>query len=292
MAEKIIIDTDIGDDVDDALALAFACRSPEIELLAVTVVWHNIPDRVRLARKVMRAFGRPDVPIGAGLGHALAGSENKGHALNQSVVLTDEERAADVSDAPDAQRLLVETIEKHPGKITLVPIGPQSDVGRLLRESPGTARRLKRIVLMGGAYFSRDRAEYNIKSDPDAAQMVFESGIPVLAVGLDVTLKCQTTRDHMGRIDRADKPTARLLSRLIAPWSQRTGRCPVLHDPLAVAMCFQADLCRVSRQLVRVESGGRTVCSQPATDHPANADVCVEVDTPRFIGMFLQRVTS
>jgi len=291
--EKIIIDTDIGDNVDDALALAFACRSPELEVLAVTTVWHNVADRVRLARKVLRAFGRPEVPVGAGSGCALGGVENQAHRLNQAVVLTEAERVADVSDAPDAQMLMAETIERHPGEVTLVTIGPQSNVARLLREAPATARKLKRIVMMGGAYFLGERVETNIKCDPEAARRVFESGIPIIAVGYDVTLKCQTTREHIQQIERAQNPGAQLLGRLIAAWTAQGGRHPVLHDPLAVAMCFRPGLCELRDQRVCVQvPQGITVCASPTKDRPANARVCVEVAVEQFIEMFLQRVTT
>ncbi|MCX7827154.1 MAG: nucleoside hydrolase, partial [Verrucomicrobiae bacterium] len=282
MSEKIIIDTDIGDNVDDALALALACRSPELELLAVTTVWHNVADRVRLARKLLRALGRPDAPVGAGLGCPTGGAEDPERWLNQAVVLTEAERAADVRDAPDAQRLLAETIERHPGEVTLVPIGPLSNVARLVRNAPATARKLKRIVMMGGAYLTPHKAETNIRSDPEAAQTVLESGIPLIAIGLDVTLKCQTTPEHIERIARASDPGSQLLSRLIAAWSAESRRHPILHDPLAVAMCFQPDLCELREMLVGVQlPQGLTIGASPAKHQPANARVCVEVAAAR-----------
>jgi inosine-uridine nucleoside N-ribohydrolase len=179
----------------------------------------------------------------------------------------------------------------------LVSIGPLSNVARLLREAPTTAQKLRRIVIMGGAYLTPRKAETNIKSDPEAAQEVFESGISVIAVGLDVTLKCQTTREQIERIERAKDPGAQLLSRLIAAWTARSGRHPILHDPLAVAMCFRPDFCELREQRVSVEmkdklARGRTVCAKPTEEHPANAQVCVEVAADRFVGMFLCRVTS
>src|SRR6266404_260821 len=193
----IIIDTDIGDDIDDALALALALQSPELDIRAVTTVIDDVESRSRLAWKELGIFGRRDIPLATGAPEPLLDPIRQGRA-RQFEVLT----AADT--VPPAVRrravdLIIETLLAAREKITVVPVGPLTNIALALKTEPRIKEKIERIVLMGGAFALR-QPEYNIRRDRIAADIVFRSGVPITAVGLDVTMKCKLRQQDLDRL--------------------------------------------------------------------------------------------
>src|SRR5690242_6097088 len=206
----VIIDTDIGDAIDDALALALAVNSPELDIRGVTTVVDDVESKTRLAVKELNILGRRDLPVAM---DALDPQPDPALPTHPRVfeVLTP---AAAMPPGRRAVDFLVDTLMQSQDRITLVPIGPLTNLALALKAEPRIKQKIERIVLMGGA-FSTKKIEYNMKRDPAAAEIVFRSGIPITAVGLDVTEPCKLRPEDMDRLRLAESPTAHFLLQLI-----------------------------------------------------------------------------
>ncbi|HLM97688.1 MAG TPA: nucleoside hydrolase [Bryobacteraceae bacterium] len=294
----IIFDTDIGDDIDDALALALALQSPELDVRAVTTVSDDTEGRSRLAWKELGLYGRHDVALGTGAPEPLLDPMHTGRAP-QFTVLTDADTLPSAAHRR-ASELIIETLMQSPRKITLVPVGPLTNIALALKGEPRIKDKIERIVLMGGA-FNLLTAEYNIQRDRIAAEIVFSSGVPITAVGLDVTLQCKLGAPDMKRLRDADNPASRFLVRLIELWQNgHPDQFPILHDPLAVAVTLNPHLVETQLGSVHVETAsplthGMTIftpAERLAPDAHATTSVARQVDAHRFIEMFLGRLSS
>jgi inosine-uridine nucleoside N-ribohydrolase len=294
----VIFDTDIGDDIDDALALALALQSPELDVRAVTTVVDDTETRTRLAWKELGLYGRHDVALATGAGEPLLDPMRTGRAPQFSVL-------TDADTAPEAARrraadLIVETLLASPQKITLVPVGPLTNIALALKLEPRIKPHIERIVLMGGA-FAMLQPEYNIVRDRAAAQIVFRSGVPITAVGLDVTTKCKLQRADIERMRAAGNPASAFLVRLIELWqNHKPDQYPTLHDPLAVAVALRPGLVETQLGSVQVETNspltnGITMF-RPASRLPpgetATTHVARQVDVARFLELFLSRLSA
>lgn len=294
---RLILDTDIASDVDDAMALALAIRSPELTLEGVTTVYGDVRLRARLAKKLLQLGGRDDVPVYAGIEKPLlhnrevwwAGHEGEG-------VLTAEEIAFEDAHAVD---FMIEKIMSNPGEITLVPIGPLTNIAAAIIREPRVADHVKEIVLMGGVTRLGDNGaelppiEHNIKCDPEAASLVFSCGAPIVMAGLDVTMKVQITRDEVGLLERSGDPLNSALAKLIDRWlsairSDRTA----MHDPLAVSLLIDRSLVETKKMNVHVEYDHRHPSGQTVAvlDPNGRVDVCLGVDATRFLRLLIERL--
>ena len=276
-----LLDTDIGTDVDDAFALALILRSPELDLLAVTTVAGDTQARARLAAKMLHEAGRSNVPVAAGE-----------PGLSQPI---DQTRWAEGFAGPPLTKekavdLMRREFERRPGEITLVAIGELTNVAALLKSDPSIGKKIKRIALMGGAIahgYGQDlkpAAEWNIKSNPAAAQVVFSSGVPILMAPLDTTAMLQLDAAARHRIFTRLTPTTNALALLYHLWGQET---PTLFDPMAVAMLIDPSLCEVKQLAVEVHGQGFT---RVVEGKPANATVGMRTDPTKFFAFYLQRV--
>lgn len=295
--QKIILDTDIGDDIDDALALTFAIMTGEIELLGVTTVFKNTEQRAELACCVLEALDRPEIPVYAGIGKPLFESIPDWeqvvphHHPRQMEVL----KKQDTSIKPQPGRavdFIIETVMNGDGDITLVPIGPLTNIAAAFIVEPRLAHETK-ICLMGGV--TNDlRAEWNILCDPDAAHVVFNTGVPIRMVGLDVTLKCVMTDEQVEAIGAVDRPINQICFELIHLWGggNPTPR-PTLHDPLAIAMVTDPTFCeqRAMRIKTEIRADHLRGATVPVQGEP-NAWVCVDVDAERFMNYFVETLTA
>ena len=181
MPVKVIIDTDIGTDVDDAIAIAFATRLVQLEIRAITTVYGPTDKRARLLGKLLHVLGRDDIPFAPGRQLPLGlVSEERGQAIlneipNQYPFVRPEDPVREPSCA-SADELLSRVIGENPNEVWLVTIGPMTNAAALRRGLPDTAKKLKGIVCMGGEPH-REYREYNVGSDPEAASEVFRSGL-------------------------------------------------------------------------------------------------------------------
>ena len=304
---KIIIDTDPGQ--DDAVAILLALASPELEVLGITAVAGNVPLALtaRNARVVCELAGRPDMPVRAGcdrpMGRDLVTAE---HVHGKT--------GLDGADLPDPRAPLAEghavdwLIEalraEPPGSVTLCPLGPLTNIGTALRRAPDIAGRIARIVLMGGAYFQvgniTPAAEFNIYVDPEAAEIVFGSGVPLTVVPLDCTHKALTTRARNDAFRAAGR-----VGPAVAGWTgfferfdmEKYGSAGApLHDPLVIAWLLRPDLFTGREINVEIETAsaltrGMTVADWwGVTDRAPNALFLGDVDADGFFALLTERI--
>lgn len=250
MPRKIIIDTDPGQ--DDAVGILLALASPEVEVLALTTVAGNVPLDLtsRNARIVCEIAGRPDIPVHAGcdapLSRPLVTAEHvHGKSGLDGIALFQPASALAPGHAVDA---IIDILRREPeGSVTLVAMGPLTNLATAFRRAPDIVPRLREIVLMGGAYFEvgniTPAAEFNIYVDPEAAQIVFAAGAPLTVLPLDVTHKALTSRDWIEQM-RASGP----VGRAVAGWTDFFERYDrekygaegaPLHDPCTIAWLIQ-----------------------------------------------------
>ncbi|CAM3019038.1 purine nucleosidase [Paracoccus aminovorans] len=307
MARKIIIDTDPGQ--DDAVAILLALASPELEVLGLTVVAGNVPlpHTERNARMLCELAGRPDLPVYAGadapLSRKLVTAEHvHGKTGLDGVTLPPPTMSIAPGHAVD---FLIETLRREPaGSVTLVPIGPLTNIALAFQRAPDIITRVQEIVLMGGAYFEvgnvTPTAEFNIYVDPEAAKLVFAAGAPITVMPLDVTHKALTSRAWveemraMGRVGQA-----------IASWTDFFERYDrekygshgaPLHDPCTIAWLLEPRLFTGRYINVEIETQGEYTLGMTVADwwrvsgRPANATFIREVDAEGFFALLTRRI--
>ena len=280
---KVVICTDIASDIDDSWALAFAMKCPELAIDSVVVSHGPTPGRAKVAAKLLSIRGLDDVPV-------MVGKAKRNESNGQRDWAKDF-----VPKRPlvaDAARGLARRLMRMECKVTLIPIGPLTDIGEMLRLEPGVKDKIDEIILMGGAVYNGYRtgsevcAEYNILSNVKAAQRVFESGIPIVLVGLDVTRIMQPSAEDMQRIAESDKPLPQAMHTLYKLWEHPT---PTLFDVVAVALAFQRDLVEMDYLSIKVTSDGIT---RIVPDGKPNAWVCKKIDKQRTMKLFMDRVSN
>lgn len=319
----LIIDTDPGNgipgsDVDDALAIALGLAAPGVTLLGVTTVAGNVPldDATACALQLLEVADREDVPVHPGLPTPLVADPRPlREALDSrrtselvARLWRDVPRPAPRRREPgSAARFLVDSIMERPGQVTLVAIGPLTNVATALRLEPRLASTVQRIVIMGGSVrmpsLMTPVTELNACYDPEATAIVLNSGAPLTMVGLDVTTRTSFTPADLERLRAIGTPLARYLASIAEAWLQyviERRRLPGfwLHDPLAVCVALDPTIVRTEPMYVEVELAsprfrGQTVgWSQNAPyvipGGAPNVDVCLDVDNERFMSLFWQ----
>ncbi len=280
--EKIIIDTDIGDDVDDAFALALALKSPELQLLGISTAFGETEIRAQIADRLMSEVERSGVPVLAGKATAKTHMSQRAYAGKFAK-----------GSHGDAAEFLLAQIRKYPGEITLIAIGPLMNIGEAIDRDAVTFRKLKRVAIMGGSvrrgygdYGYNDHVppmpEWNILNDVKSAQKLFASGVPLFVMPLDST---QLKLDEVKRAFLFTRGTAVTdqLTILYHLWAQQT---PTLFDPMAVAFVLKPELCPVTPMHIRVDEKGNTR-EEPGTP---NAQVCLNSNPEDFFQFYLRRV--
>jgi purine nucleosidase len=285
----IILDTDIGDSIDDALALAFALHSPELDVRAVTTVIDDVESKTRLAWKMLGIYNRRDVALAMGASEPLLDPTMPG-ASKEFDVLTRNDTIPDAAHRR-AVDLIIDTALQSRSKITVVAIGPMTNIALALKTDPRIKNNIERIVIMGGAYMSSE-TEYNVKRDRTAAEIVFQSGLPITAVGLDVTSQLKLREKDIDRMRLGNDPAGNFLVRLIDLAEQQThDPNPTLYDPLAITAIFRPDLLDMQAGTVDVPvSGPGQTVFKPATN--SKTQVAVKVNAPAFLNLFVDRVTG
>ena len=309
MPRKIIIDTDPGQ--DDAVGILLALASPEVEVLALTAVAGNVPLDLtsRNARIVCEIAGRPDIPVHAGcdapLSRPLVTAEHvHGKSGLDGIALFQPASALAPGHAVDT---IIDILHREPeGSVTLVAMGPLTNLATAFRRAPDIVPRLREIVLMGGAYFEvgniTPAAEFNIYVDPEAAQIVFAAGAPLTVLPLDVTHKALTSRDWIEQM-RASGP----VGRAVAGWTDFFERYDrekygaegaPLHDPCTIAWLIQPDLFAGRHINVEIETQGAFTTGMTVADwwrvtgRPANALFLRDVDRDGLFTLLGQRITG
>ena len=279
----VILDTDIGTDIDDAFALALIINSPELELRGVTTVSGDTQARARLAAKLLWEAGGAwrKVPV-------YAGQPGKPQPIDQTRWANGfTSSALHRSGAVDFMKT---EINRRPGRVTIIAIGELTNVAALLKSDPSMAKKIKLIALMGGSVArgyapdSKPEAEWNIKSNPEAAQTVFSSGVPLLMAPLDGTAMLQLDAAGRRRVFTHLTPLTNALTIFYHLWGNET---PTLFDPMAVAMLVDPSLVETQQLAIEVDGQGFT---RVVEGQPANATVGMRTDPKRFFEFYLSRV--
>ena len=309
-AQKIIIDTDPGQ--DDAVALLVALASPELEVLGVTTVAGNVPLKLtsRNARMICELAGRPDVGVYAGadrpLRRDLITAENvHGKTGLDGADLPDPEMPLQPMDAAD---FIAETVlTAKPGTITLCTFGPLTNLGTALQREPRLASALQQVVMMGGGFFeggnTTPSAEFNIYVDPEAAALVFTSGIPITMMPLDVTHRALTSPEFLQRVKALETPVGEVAAGLLEFYERydrkRYGTVGApLHDPCVIAYLlnptlFRGRSCNVEVETLSSLTLGMTVVDWwGQTDRPRNAMVMRDVDAEGYFDLIVDRLAK
>jgi purine nucleosidase len=273
----VLFDTDIGSDIDDAVALAYLLRQPRCELLGVTTVTGDVQKRSALAQMLCEAAGQPEVPLHAGASEVLFDGPGQ----------PDVPQYGPVKDLPhrldwpanEAIEFMRRTIRERPGDVTLLSVGPLTNVALLFATDPELATLLKGWISMGGAFTERTRAksDWNCMCDPLATALAFRGRVPRHThVGLDVTLQCGMPALQVR--ESFQDPLLRLVLRMAEAWFSKRDEI-VFHDPLATALVFNRDLCRYAQGTVTVDVGtGATSFERGGGRH----EVALVVDRDAF----------
>jgi inosine-uridine nucleoside N-ribohydrolase len=316
---RVIIDTDPG--VDDAMAILLALNSPELKVEALTVVPGNVEawQGLENALKIISLAGRCDIPVAGGAQHPLAQkliTAQYWHGKNglANVELPASKCKADPRFGPD---LIIETVHKYPHEITLIPVGPLTNIALAVSKDPSIVPLVKDIVIMGGSISGGNvdgAAEANIYNDPEAASIVFNAGWMVTMVGSDVGERTIITRKHLA--DLHGGPESDFVAKLVDYYitaSEKTGYSgAAMYDPLAVGTAIDPTLVTLKDMHVDVETRGEftrgeTVANRMGSnennvlhgDHyeiegvirlKLNARVCLASDADRFLKLFIGRI--
>ncbi len=286
-----ILDTDIGDDIDDAFALALVLRSPEVKLLGITTAFADTELRARLTDRYLAAVHRTDIPVAAGRKTAHS------NVFTQAAYADREPDHAH----PEAVTFLLDQVKAHPGEITLIAIGPLVNVQDAIARDPETFKKLKRVVMMGGSVYKgygTDPAgkpkppepEWNIARDPEGAQALLASGVPVFMMPLDST-QIPLTEAQREKLFAFGSPLTDQLTLLYHQWMAGTDShspTPTLFDPVAAAYAIRPELCPTKALRLEVDAKGDTT---PVEGTP-NAQVCLAADEPAFLDFLVGRVAS
>jgi inosine-uridine nucleoside N-ribohydrolase len=306
--KRLIIDTDPG--VDDSMAILLALHSPEVQVEALTTVFGNggVAQTTANALRVLELAGRSDIPVVAGatkpLLHDYYGQGFRVHGRD-GLGETNFPPPQSQARAGRAAEFLVSQIMAAPGEITLVALGPLTNLALAVSLEPQIASKVREVVFMGGVVAAPGNAsplaEANIHNDAAAAKIVFQAGWPLTMLGLDVTRKTVMDPAYLARLKAAQTPITDFIS-AITPFYLRFYQANGtngfhVHDSSALAYVIDPTLFQSKKVYVDVAIGDRNNGQTMADwrgqwEQPANLNVCLEVDTPRFLELYYQRVTG
>ena len=287
-SEKIIIDTDIGGDIDDAFAAALALQSPEVTILGFSTASGDTTARAKILDEMLGASGHGDIPVAVGTSTTLPFSSPP---IGRQRRYGEEGRFPRATH-PLSLEFILDSIRRFPGQITLVTIGPLTNVGALIDKDPQTFRQLRRVVMMGGSIGGADLGgsgtsngpipEYNVLCDIAAARKLFQSGVPIYVMPLDSTIQLKLDEVKRDTLLTKGTPLTDSLALLYLMWG---GVTPVLFDAMAVAYVIDPQLCPVEPMHITVGDDGVTR-SGPGTP---NARVCLHSDPETFFHFYMAR---
>lgn len=317
--KRVILDTDVGTDVDDALAIALIAASPELLIEGVTTVHADAALRARIAHRLLDLAGRADVPVVPGASRPLAPplpDPFHWHPRlrgNEGVGLLPPAELAPTADldatADDAARFIVERATALRGELSVIAVGPLTNVARALRLEPRLADRLLDLTVMGGMVNATATEwppvlETNLNADPEAAAVVFDSGVPLTVVPFEVTTQVFLSPEQRAEMRTWRHPLAdalvTLMEQMQESFASFSGEMGLktdifqgrtyMHDPLAVYAAMATGLVTLRRAHLRLEVRDRVLRTLEEPDSRPNARVCVAVDGAAFVRFWLDRV--
>lgn len=287
--QKVILDTDIGDDIDDAYALTLALHSPEFEMLGVTTAWGDTALRARLAARLIAASGVKNIPVVPGIA--------------TSAKSTFSQRAWAAAGPPvpqgNAVDFLLAQAKRYPHQVTLIAIGPLTNIGAAIDRDPAAFRLFQRVVLMGGSIhcgYGNPRAtpppppaaEYNIAMDPAAARKLLAAGVPIFMMPLDST-QWKLDDGKLAQVAAHSTPASDALLVLTTEWQLATRQhTPTLYDAMAVTYALRPEICPTTPLRLQIDDKGFT----RVTEGQVNAHACLKGNGEAFFQLLLPRLSG
>jgi inosine-uridine nucleoside N-ribohydrolase len=307
MSKRILIDTDPG--IDDSLAILLALASPEVKVEGITTIHGNcsVDQATVNALSILELAKVGDIAVAKGfpiplVQPSLLAAETHGDSGLGYAKLPKPRGRPEVRKGSD---FLIEKIMSNPGELTLVAIGPLTNVAFAIRQEPRIINAVKEVIVMGGTIRypgnASPLAEYNVFVDPHAAHMVYHSGMPITLVPLDVTYQCILTQEDVKRLQKKPSPISRFIddsTRFYMEFHdeyQKIAGCAI-NDPLALALTFEPELCDYQELYIDVDiSGGVSMGKTFADFHgltkqPANMKIALGVRAQDFMELFLERM--
>ena len=335
--KRVILDTDIGKDVDDAIAIVLALSLPNLKIEAITTSYGNVEIRSRMALKLLKLTNKlGKIPVANGAPFPLlreveySWSEHEGKGIldqNDGILRPIEQHAID---------LIIDLVMKNQGKITIIAIGPLTNIALAIRKDSRIIKNIKELIVVAGTArifgLSSDFPESyiiepNVRCDPEAAAIVFSSGIPITMIGTDVTTKVPINRTHLEIIKKINTPLMKCMAEMIEIFWNFTknkygwsGNESLMYDPLGVAVCAYPELVDTERCRVIVETSGKHTIGQtiviPWTMKESkwqkrfvenniskmgpkqidglvyNVEVAYKVNSEKFINMLIDKICS
>lgn len=308
MAIPVVLDCDPG--VDDAAGILLACARPELDVRAITTVGGNtsVEHTTRNALDLLASAGIGGIPVAKGADRALLrpfhfGTHIHGATGFGGVVLPDSGHTPLAIPAVD---LIARVVRESAEPVTLVPTGPLPNVALFLLLYPELKPRIARICLMGGGVYEGNAtpaAEANFRNDPEAARIVFQSGLPITMVGLNVTHRALFTQEHTAWLRGTERKVAAAFAAMLdfrmRAYGEQYGYAGApLHDPIAVAAVFRPGLVTTRDCAVAIETDGPYTAGRSVVDltgvtrQPPNVDVAMDIDVPAFVDLLLAAIAS
>jgi len=293
---KIIIDTDLGDDVDDMFAIVFAGLIDDIDVIGLTTVFRNAYQRAQMAQYLLRQV-KMNIPVYAGIDKPFIQEyEDFGNTFNWEIKdgiyqlpqILPEMKEEKISDK-NAIDFIIESAEKYGEELTILAIGPMTNIATAIKKAPETMKKIKEIRLIGGAY-SFEVDEWNVVCDPEALRIIVKSGIPIKAVGVDLTVKTPLSDEQVANIKRFNG-RVECINKMVEKWFNFFHfERPVMHDSLIVATLLDDKIVEFEKRnilvcLDGVDRAKTKVLSEP-TLHSAEMEVGLKVDAELFFKYF------
>ncbi len=294
----VILDTDLGNDIDDEFALALAIQSPELDVRAVTLFGDQMEDRMRLAWKELGLYGRRDIALGRGATEPLVAS-TVAQPWSHFEILTPDDLLPPAINS-QAVSLIANTVLYASQNVTFITMGPLTNLALAMKVDSRIKDHIARIIVVGGA-FNPPGLEYNIQRDPIAAEIVFQSGVPITVISRDVARDCTLAAPDLDRLRSAQNPASRFLVQSIQLWQTSHPNEPVtLLDPVAAAVSFQPALIKTEAGSIVVEASspktfGETRFEPGAGspgEHRSSIALARELDVRKFLDLLIGRLSA
>lgn len=287
---KVILDSDLGSDVDDAFALALLLASPELEIVGITLGHGQTDKRGRLACRLLYETGREDIPVALGrptslvVGHPeIAGADPRQFSWAEGF------STVEPIDTPAAD-FIADQLRRHPGQIILISVGPVSNLADLITEDPEALQLAKGVYSMLGSFYLGygsspvPSAEWNVRADIPSARSLSSSNVPITYAGLDVTAFVELKAEQRQALWSHGSPLTDALEALYRLWGRET---PILFDPVPIGMVLWPELFRARAAHVRTTAEGFTVIDE---SRPPNSRVAMSIQTDEFLKRVVDRL--
>ncbi|MBS3771001.1 MAG: nucleoside hydrolase [Bacteroidales bacterium] len=279
--QKVILDTDIGSDIDDAFAVALLLTSPEFEVLGIVTDYGNTPKRANIVCKMLHETGNEDIPV-------VVGEKTDDHYDTQFHWAEGFDKVTPIEQS--GSDFIIEKLEQHPDEIVLFTIGPVTNIGNVVEKNPDALKKAKHIYSMFGSFYMGygrhpvPSAEWNVRADVDASQKMASAGADITYAGLDVTTFVKLEEDRRLELLMRQSPLTDALSGLYTLWPYET---PTLYDPVAIGMLLWPELFNTRKAHVDVTEEGYTVIDE---SKEPNAEIGMSINKEEFLDRVMERL--